>query len=266
MSTSRNDISDFLSRLGLTDTEISLYITALQFGPQTAAELAKRSGIKRTTAQSALSSLLEKGMVGVHFQSDTSHYTAIDPHLIDRQFIEQIDALKKQQLDFINLLPLFEDIADQSATATEVASYQGISGVKTAVDAALFCVSRQWKIIAPEHNFFSEGDKEYSDYFIRIRKQREIKAKSLWESGFVAKRTFDATAFAFRNPRVLPKNMTGKFKSTIIIFDSSIVFVSSAWETSAILIKSAEINQTMEVFFDGLWANAKKIPKRNTST
>lgn len=257
------DIKASLQELGLTQTEVTLYVVSLEHGPQTTTELAKRSSIKRTTAQSALSTLIEKGIMAVHSQSGTSIYNAIDPNLIERRFTERIDDLKKQQLDFINLLPLFDDLKNQSVTTTEVSSFQGVTGVKTAVDAALFCASRQWKIIAPEKNFFSEGDKDYADYFIKIRKQRSIKAKSLWEPSFVARRTFDQAAFEIRDPRVLPKKFAGKFKNTIIIFDSSVVFISSVRELSAVLIRSKEINQTMEVFFDGLWEASSSIPKRN---
>lgn len=258
-----HELKDFLIAFGLTPTEVSLYTTALQFGSLTAGTLAKRAGIKRTTTQSALISLVEKGMMSVHVQSGTNYYTASDPSLIEHRFSEQIDDLKKQQLDFINLLPLFDTLTNKSALATEVAHYQGVSGVRTAVDTALFCASRRWKIIAPERNFFSEGNSDYADYFIKIRKQRGIKAQSLWEPAFTKNRKFDAVAFEFRNPRILPKKLVGKFKNTIIIFDSSVVFVSSAAESSAVLIKSSEIHQTMEVFFDGLWQASSNIPKRN---
>lgn len=256
------DIKEFLEQLGLTGTEISLYMIGLQYGPQTTAEYAKRSGIKRTTTQSALLNLTQEGMMGVHSQPGTTYYTACDPNLIERKLNEQIDELKKQQLDLINLVPLFEDISKQAITTTAATNYQGASGVKTAVDAALFCASRRWKIIAPEKNFFSENEKEYAEYFIRVRKQRGIHAKSLWEKSFVMKRKFDDVAFEFRDPRVLPDSMTGKFRTTIIIFDTSVVFINSTKELSAVLIRSAEISETLGLFFDGLWASARKIPKR----
>lgn len=265
MKNIHRDITTFLDQMGLTPTETSLYITGLQFGPQTTTEIAKRTGIKRTTAHSALLSLAQKGLVGIHTQTDTNYYTMKDPTLFERGFVEKIDDLKKQQLDFINLLPLFDDLTQQKATTTEVATYNGFEGVKTVVDTALYCASRTWKIIAPERNFFSESSKEYAEYFIKVRKQRGIKAQSLWEPSFVQKRTFDKTAFEFRNPRVLSKTLEGKFKNTIIIFDNSVAFIGSSKEASAVLIRSAEISNTMEVFFDGLWENSKPIPKRHVT-
>ena len=258
------DITDFLSELGLSPTETALYIANLQFGKQRATELAKRSSIKRTTTHSAITSLIEKGMVSMHTQSGVSYFTATDPNLIERRFVAKIDNLKKQRLDFINLLPLFEDLAGQTAGATEVASFHGEDGVRTAVDTALYCASREWKILAPERNFFSEGETEYADYFIRTRKQRGIKARSLWEPAFIKGRTFDADAFHFRDPRILSEHLAGKFKSTVIIFDSSVLYINSSNEQSAVLIKSREIKDTMEVFFDGLWKASLPIPKRNT--
>lgn len=264
MKGSHTEVSEFLTKQGFTRTEIFLYIAGLEAGPQTASELAKRSGIKRTTAQSAVTNLVEKGMMSRQVSAGASLYTTTDPALIERTFTERIDDLKKQHLDFINLLPLFDGLVSDSSSVTEVSSFHGKEGVKTAVDTALFCSGRRWKIIAPEKNLFSEGDKDYAEYFIRIRKQRGIKAQSLWEPGFIKGRTFDATAFEFRNPRILPKALVGRFKTTIILFDASTLFVNSADEMSAVLIRSADIHDTLEVFFDGLWTNAKKIPKRKT--
>jgi sugar-specific transcriptional regulator TrmB len=261
MTKIHKDINEFLTSWGLTPTEISLYVTGLQHGPQTTSEFAKRSGVKRTTAQSALSTMQQKGMVSRHAQSGVSRYIATDPQHLEWIFSEQIDNLKKQQFDFINLLPLFEDLTDSVTVVTEVSQYQGLEGVKTAVDTALFCVSRQWKIIAPERNFFSETDPDYADYFIKVRAQRGIRAQSLWEPDFVRKRKFYYHDFEFRDPRVLPKPLVGKFKVTIIIFDASVLFISSVNTLSAVLIKSEEIHDTMEVFFDGLWLQAKQIPK-----
>lgn len=256
------DITTFLSDIGLTATEISLYVAGLRAGAATVSELAKQTGIKRTTTHSALSSLESKGLVGTHLQTGTTTYVMKDPNLIEQSISEKIETLKNQRLDFINLLPLLTDLSAQGSGATEVSTYTGFAGVKTVVDTALYCASRRWKIISPERNFFSEGGREFGEYFIRIRKQRGIKAKSLWESSFVQKRTFDETAFTFRDPRILPKSVEGKFKTTVIIFDSSVAFISSVGEQTAVLIKSPEISATMEIFFDGLWDSAKSIPKR----
>ncbi len=265
MHTPHGDIRVFLSGVGLTPTEISLYIAGLQYGPQSGAALARHTGIKRTTAHSALASLTQKGFAGVHQQTGAGYYSMKNPNLIEKEFIQKIDDLKKQRLDFINLLPLFDPLLSTSSTTTEVTNYTGADGVKTVIDTALYCASRQWKIIAPERNFISEGSKEYSEYFIKTRKQRGLRAKSLWESNFVKKRTFDETALEFRNPRILPKKLEGRFKNMLIIFDASVAFIGSSKEANAVLIRSAEIHDTLELFFDGLWETARPIPERNLS-
>jgi sugar-specific transcriptional regulator TrmB len=257
------EVRAFLKQIGLTETEISLYIVGLQCGPLSAAELAKRAGIKRTTTYSALASLEQKGFTGIHTQTGNTYYGMKDPNLIEKGLTEQITILKQQQLDFINLLPLLDSLSVENSVATTVASYRGVAGVKTVLDTALYCASRRWKIIAPERNFLSERNKELGEYFIKIRKQRGIKAQSLWESRFVKGRTFDEVAFEFRNPRILPSALEGRFKNMLIIFDTSVAFISSSKEASAVLIRSSEIHDTMEVFFDGLWENSRPIPKRN---
>lgn len=254
-------MEEILKRLGFTDTEIKLYLTGLQLGSSTATELAKAAGIKRTTTHSALLSMEEKGLVGGHEQAGKKLYTMEAPQVLERRYVEAIDALKGEHLDFLNALPLFDAFTKTGAQPTEVSSFSGKEGVKSAVDAALYCSSRHWKIIAPKRNYFSEGGTEYGDYFIKIRRQRQIKARSLWERSFIKGRTFSETAFTFRDPRLIPKHLEGKFKSTLILFDESVLFINSAKEDTAVLIRSKEINDTMSVFFEGLWALSKPIPK-----
>ncbi len=51
----------------------------------------------------------------------------------------------------------------------------------------------------------------------------------------------------------------------LIIFDASVAFIGSSKEANAVLIRSAEIHDTLELFFDGLWETARPIPERNLS-
>jgi len=255
------DIQTFLSERGLTDTEVQLYVLGLGEKISTASDLAKKSGLKRTTVYSALASLEQKGLTGSVLQGSVRAYAMVDPSLLEQQLEEAIEDLQAQKQQFAEVLPLFEKLSGTGGVDTLAQQFQGEAGVRTAVDMALFCRSRQWKIISPAQNYFSQTDPEYAAYFIKTRKQRKISAQSLWEPAFVTKRKFSQSTLDTRNPRVLPRQYANKFQSVIILFDTKVLFVNSMNELSAVVIESPEISATIHVLFDGLWSHSNPIAK-----
>src|SRR3989339_80013 len=93
--------------------------------------------------------------------------------------------------------------------------------------------------------------------FMITRKRKKISARSLWESK-ADKKVLTPEDLKQRQPRILPNIMYGKFKSIIIIFDDKVAIISSLKESSAILIQSREVHDTMLALFDGLWHISKE--------
>jgi sugar-specific transcriptional regulator TrmB len=253
-----SQIKTTLHKMGLTDREIEIYLTGLSYDSISVKELEKTTRINRTTIYHALDTLIQKGLVSKH-ESGTGAkllFSMTAPENIKKFLDREIKLLqeKKQEIDLI--LPLLMDRAKQKEEVFKVSHFEGIEGVKLVVEEALYCRSREWSIIAPKKNFFSEFDKTYARYYIKTRKENHIKARSLWEYN-PSSRLLAAEELRERNPRYLPEAMRGKFQSVIIIFDDKVAFISSIKNISAVLIQSREINETMSAMFSGLWINSK---------
>ncbi len=256
------EITSFLKNRNLTETEIKLYLLGLQEGSLGASELAKQSGIRRTTVYSALSALEQKGFASVNESEQKRQYTMSNPLMIEHQIAQEVDSLQEQKKDFAEVLPLFDGLVAGTGVGSSVQQFVGEQGVRTAIDQALFCANRSWKIIAPAENYFSQSDAEYAKYFIKTRKQRGITAQSLWEPVFAKSRKFSQGTIDTRNPRILAKEYEGKFASVVILFDQKVLFVNSVKDFSAVVISSPEIFSTMEVFFNGVWSVSKSVPQK----
>lgn len=139
-----------------------------------------------------------------------------------------------------------------------VTQYEGIAGMKTVVEEALYCKSRTWDILAPKKNFFSDFDKGYSRYYLETRQARKIVTRSLWERGTAeSQRRLSPAEIAERNPRYLPEHMYGRFQSVLILFDQKVAIISSLQTTSAIVIDLPEVHRLMAAMYDGLWEISK---------
>ncbi len=246
-------INDTLRSLGLTDTETKIYLTGLNYQAIGVSELVKQTSINRTTIYHALSTLEEKGLTAKKGTGTKLLFIMTKPEGIENLLNEKIKLLEKQRVEVNAIIPLLMSEANFSDTKVNVLHYEGIEGIKLAVEDALYCRSRHWDIIAPIKNFFSEFDENYADYYLETRKMRGLTSRSLWERKTI-RRSLSVAELKERDPRVLPEIMHGKFNSVVCIYDDKVLLINSLKDLSAIMIQSKDVHDTMAAIFEGLWS------------
>ncbi len=252
-----------LRDIGLTDTEVELYLNLLSRRPVGVSELVKDTGIQRTTIYHALETLMQKGFVAKRGSAARLLFSATDPSYLEKYMAQKIALLKDQSDAITSLIPLLQKQGDYESGKAIVSHFEGIEGIKMVVEEALWCKSRRWDIIAPRKNFFSEFDDAYAHYFIQTRMKNNIVARSLWEKD-LSSRVLSAEEARRRNPKLLPAAMHGKFKSVVILFDDKVAMISSYKEKNAVLIQSKEFFDTMTALFEGLWISAEQYPLKRS--
>jgi sugar-specific transcriptional regulator TrmB len=252
-----DEITKILQKIGLTETEAKIYVTSLKYDTIGVKELEKKTRIKRTTIYHALDTLMNKGLAAKKGTESKYLFTMTPPDKIHGLIDREIRRLENKNRDLKKILPLLEQQTKKSEAALKISHYEGIEGVKLAVEEALYCRSKHWEIIAPHKNFFSDFNKNYAKYFMKTRRDNKIQARTLWEEEF-DKKILSKEEIAQRNPRFLPKVMHGKFGTVIIIFDDKVLTISPLEELSAILIQSEEMRDTFLTLFNGIWAVSKK--------
>jgi len=252
----------FLETLSLSKTEASIYLSGLKKAVQVD-DLVQMLGIKRSTIYHALHTLEAKGLTNSKRDAGKLTYQMLPPTQLKDYIARQTAELETLQVSLDHYLPLFPAVNEDEKSGFTVEHYDNIAGIKKIVDVALNCKDCQWRIIAPRHNFFSQYDKAYADYFLSKRRAHKIKAKTLWESP-QAKNTKGSLNFQqiiTRNPRYLPAKYAGKFQSVVIIFDDYIAFISSIKGSESLLVRSQEFSTTMAVMFDALWDQSQDFLK-----
>ncbi|RTK95036.1 hypothetical protein EKI60_01100 [Candidatus Saccharibacteria bacterium] len=243
----------FLVSIGLSKTEATIYLAAMQKKTIGVDELLKIVDVKRPAIYPAVRNLVRKGLVTTATEEGKLVIAAKSKERIQAYLSDQTKIIEQQSQTFTHLQHLFPEVpSEQERPAIQL--FNDIGGIKQVVEKALECKDRKWRIIAPKQNFFSEFDREFADYFIDKRAARNIQAKSLWEAGFRADdRPLSLQEIALRRPRFLPLEYTGKFSAVIIIFDDYVASISSLKGHHAVLVKSSEMTKTMNVMFDALW-------------
>ncbi len=251
------NITTVLQKIGLTKTEAEVYLTGLSYNNLSVSELEKKTRIKRTTIYHALDTLMYKGLAAKKGTESKYVFSMTHPDKIQGLIDRDIRKLKEKSALLKNVLPLLDKQIKKNEAKTKISHYEGIEGIKIAVEEALYCRSKKWAIIAPHKNFFSDFSKGYTKYFMKTREQNNIYSRTLWERRF-DKKILSEEEIARRNPRFLPAKMTGEFGSVIIIFDDKVLIISPLEDLSAVLIQSQETNATFTAMFEGLWSVSKK--------
>src|SRR3989344_2419504 len=96
--------TEILKELGLTRTEIRIYLTLLELGSSTAGSILEKSRLPNSTVHRDLNSLIEKGIINFILEGKRKVYQATNPeHFFEfiedkkRRFEEILPELKKKQ-------------------------------------------------------------------------------------------------------------------------------------------------------------------------
>ncbi|MDP2630609.1 MAG: helix-turn-helix domain-containing protein, partial [Candidatus Uhrbacteria bacterium] len=77
-------IQSFLDRIGLSHQEAVLYVTALEMGASSVAQLAKRAGIHRVEAYALTAKLLQRGLARQTLSKGRKLFEAQHPRQLEQ--------------------------------------------------------------------------------------------------------------------------------------------------------------------------------------
>lgn len=247
-----NEPKKYLSDLGLSDSEITIYL-AMVSGARTARDLVKVTRLKRPTVYYALGCLEKRGLTSKTGLAGDKSF-ALEP-------IEKLATIAKEKAleatklknNIDELILSLSEISSPSDIKPTVAFFEGIDAVRNTIMEMLYCKNKSICTIAPSNNFFHQVGKDFVEMFIEERIKRKVHSKNLWEND-ISKDKYDKYYKDFSEIRIVPKVMKGKFQSTIFLYDDKTLYISSKNNSYCILITSKEHRETMQAMFDGLWS------------
>lgn len=238
-----------LEHLGLSHQEASTYIALLNMGKGTILDIAKRTGISRSTLYSIIDSLIEKQFISESVQGKRKIFVAEHPERIQHVFKEHLR-------QFNSLLPELISLANVSTKKPNIEYLEGIAGVK---QAFLDCTeSESRKIIAfvGIDHLLSRSRALESFWYGEFRKRKE---KNEIFSQLILPDTKEGKAFKakdaenFRESRFVPES-TYNFPAEILVYDNTVVFFSyNTKEEFALKVTSEPIAETVKMVFKMTW-------------
>lgn len=233
-------MKEILREFGLSENEVTVYLTLIKTDSATANRVSALTGLKRSTTYDTLQSLVMKGIVSSTQEGRVMYYHSADPE----KLVHLLDERKKR---IQSIVPEIKKLQSISQKRSGVIYYEGKRGVVTVLNDIfddspkefLFIGSRKMAKVPLAH---------YPDNFVRKRVEHNILAK-----GLLAKEdeqdTFVEDAQAQKlSDFIFSKKLDGA-TADMFVYGDKVSFFTNKEDPAGIIINNKEIAQFMRTIY-----------------
>lgn len=239
------ELLDGLKTLGLSDKAAKVYLANLALGETTVLELAKESGVPRTSIYYTLDELRERGMITESERGKKTYYMYIEPETI----------LKEARQKIVNLdeiLPELEELKWAEKRKPRVEFYFGPAGFKEVWMKVLHSEGEPYCIITAADHFSGYVKEKYIiEDIISEKKKRNKKSKQIILDSKEARNIVIKDDRENRQSKLLPTEYPLAF--TEIITKDFVAFISRRQENIIFTIDHKSFAETRQSAFNALW-------------
>jgi len=254
-----NSLTKKLIDFGLTEKEAKVYLATLELEVASVNEIAKQSGINRSSTYVVLESLKKRGLVGISDDKNVRKYVAASPETL----LQTAKAAAKKQeeikSEIESVVPELKALHKDTKRKPKVRVYEGINGVREVYYNIFSTKASDLKTYSNAADIFRTFP-DFSEH-LKERIRRGIKMYAINPA------TKDCLELM---KRPLPpgcedellfipeKNFT--FSSDLAVYDD-LIAIASPLERFGVIIESREISAMIRASFDLAWEEAKRLDK-----
>jgi len=234
-----------LQNIGLNEKQAKIYLACLELGPSSVGEIAKKAGIKRTSAYTIIESLLEQGLISKFQDKKGGKFIAEKPEKL-------IEKLKQQQKTLESVLPQLQAITNQGGIKPEVRFYQGKQGIISVYQDTLSCNQNQEILSLGSAEDIYNLLPDYIPEYLKKRIKNKIKMRAIVQDSLKARQHAKHDKQELRQTKLVPAHI---FNLTIEknIYADKTALMSFRNFPMGIIMKSPQIAKSEKAIFELLW-------------
>lgn len=237
-----------LGDMGLTESEIKVFLALLRLGPSKAGEIIDDSHLQNPVVHRAFHSLIEKGLVTYSIEGKIKYYQSIDPKRL-------LDILEEKEQHLEKLIPELSKLQEIKKEKTRANVHQSIRGVRELLNFMLAqCDGEFLTYGAPGKSLDLIGDFFWKNFHTK-RIKMKIKARMIFHNSLkpraIELNKLDLTEVRFTNgdfEELVETVIAGKSVAIIVYLDNPI----------GILIEEELASKSYKKFFEMLWKKSFK--------
>lgn len=239
-------LDTIFKQLGFSENEQKVYFAALESGLSSAQDIAKKAGVKRTTAYFVLGYLVNRGVVAKSKERGKLRFVAEPPDKLLNMTNDLERHIKK-------VLPELEAIYNKNEAKPKITFYEGERAIQNVYDDTLR--EKPAEILEWNTNAYFENPDVDQDY-VHKRIALGIKAKriggkgSMWET-----KHKDRDARELSETLIVPKDVFWP-EIEVNIYNNKVAFLNYA-ENMSVIIESKAIAEAMRQAYELSWKGAQ---------
>jgi HTH-type transcriptional regulator, sugar sensing transcriptional regulator len=247
-------IEQQLEKIGLSDKEAKTYLALLELGPTTVVNVAKKSGLKRTTTYEILKTLLARGLVNEIVFGKRRRFVAESP----AKFLEH----KKDEVEKLReMLPTLEALHNVAIERPSVQFFEGKEALKqifTDMISNTSPVNDKIRGIETKGNtkiLLGHFGEQFWISLLRKKKERGLQSFIL---DTIGKKEY--LEFQEKYPWVVDHNLITRYLSdlddlftvNIYLYQNKLAIVA-ADQLIAFVVENFRLKQSFDFIFETLW-------------
>lgn len=247
-----------LNKLGLSEKDAKVYLSALELGTETVQKIAKRSDIGRTTAYIHINSLIKKGLMSTSIRDGKTYFSAEPPENLSLLLEGRKKETAELCSDLHKLIPQLRLLFETTEERPRIKLFEGKEGLKSMINDFMKSRFSSVEEFAPIDEAYGFSPPQKNDYRQKIkRKFRNIPMRILYAS---QKGPFLKIKEGLKERRFLPKDIF-PFTGSVTIYGHKASLISQKRTISGVIIENKEIADTLRAIFDLAWEASKKYQK-----
>lgn len=248
-------IVDKLLAFGFSDKQIAVYLSILELGTSSVAEIAKKSDINRSTTYVLLEELAHMGLVALSDKHSKWQYVALPPERLIQTLEQRSRKIAGQLAEAHQLIPELKALFSGVGPKPKVRFFEGAEGVISVYEDTLTSTETIRAYASIENMHAALGD--YFPSYYQRRAGSGIAIRSVHPDTLEARERVTHDKEEARDSALVPHDEYD-FSPEINIYDNKIVFMSLR-EKFGLIIESEELATAMKKVFELSWKEAKRL-------
>jgi len=260
MSASDNNLLvSSLVEFGLSDKEAKIYISLLELEIATVNQIAKASGINRSSAYVVLEALKKRGLVSISEDKNVQQYIPTSPSVLLKTAEALVNKQEQIKKNIDAIIPDLKALHKGTKQKPIVRGFEGKEGLVAQFEDSLVPKEKLLRIASSLKKLDGIISSDYIADYAKRRIQNNIKKFGIHPVDDFSSKLLKVLPQS-KDEQVLIPEKKFNFPTDLALYDNKIAYMSEHHGGIGVIIESKEMSDVMKSIFDLAFEGAKHTP------
>jgi len=247
----------FLRKIGLTESEIKVYLALLKLGVSSKGAIIKESKIAPSKIYEIADKLIDKGLCSTITKNGVKHFMGASPARIRDYLHKKQEEILQEEKELEKIIPKLQSYYNKIPEGIKIEMFIGWKGIET-VYLDLLDLSNRNEYVYIIGAGTGKNEKKLELFYTRH-------GRTAFKKGLKVKVIFNESArrYVSNIEKNIKKTYEKKFlfehtPTEVLIFKDRTALIIRREEPLAVLIQDNETSNSFRRYFEELWKIAKK--------